>query len=421
MNTNKPVYFYQKSEWQIGLGITFLLFGIGLWVSLDKASFSATCVWIYVNIIRCVIFWIVVVGITVFVFYKKGKIKVLSTMIKQKESKISELNRTIDDINSEITQKENNINNLNEIIINKEKEIEILKNKTNPFIKRWEEILENGIRFGSIKYPPMLDIDSDGDPIGIGIEILRKIFNGKIKKEYDNVTWQNLVDKLYEKNGDDKFKMDIIATPIFEINERSKLLSSSLPLFYTEIGLYYNSKCMSFKGVTKKSFCDAIQYINNIQYELNVQCIESELSCRMVKKHFKGKNVKTVSKSDLTMENLIATVIDDERNSDFVFAETYQAEKLIRNKISKGETEFNNLKNLFTERQLLYPVVFAMRREDYILKNYINLKLIELDGPGCGVSKLIRDSLNSIGENITDEDLKKYFIREYKDLISNTD
>ncbi|APF20872.1 hypothetical protein Calab_1026 [Caldithrix abyssi DSM 13497] len=381
--------FYQKLDWQIGIAITLALTGLGIWASIDKLSFVSFFKWIYKNIFLSTYFWWFLVTLFV-VLFRRHKV------YKQKEK--------IESLEEELTEAK--------------EEILILKSKTTPFIKRWEEILENGIRFGSLHYPPMLDFDNDGDPIGIGIDILKIIFNGKINKEYYRVSWQNLVKVLYEKDNNNKFIMDIIATPIFETNERSKLLSFSLPLFYSEIGLYYNCENKYFKNLEPKTFEQAIDFINNIN-NLNVICIEGELSHRMIKKHFEGNISRIASKNELSIQDLLATVIDDSINSDIVFAETYQAEKLIQSKVAKGENRFAKLKNLFKERQLLYPVVFAMRREDYVLKNYINLKLIELDGPGSGIIKLIKASLSSLGENIHDEDLKKYFIREYSNLTNS--
>jgi len=388
MDTHQEKYFYEKIEWQIGILIALILTGIGIWAQVDTPSFVSSFNWIYSNIFLSIYFWCLIVFLFV-VIYKRKKLSKQKVIIESLEEKLAAA----------------------------EKEILILKSKTSPFIKRWEEILDQGIRFGSLHYPPMLDFDNVGDPIGIGIDILKIIFNGKINKEYDRVSWQNLVKVLYEKDNNGKFKMDIIATPIFETNERSKLLSFSLPLFYSEIGLYYNCTNDYFKNLETKAFDKAIDFINNLN-KLNVICIEGELSHRMIKKHFKGNISRIANKNELSIQDLLATIIDDTINSDIVFAETYQAEKLIQNKLEKGEKRFNKLKNLFKERQLLYPVVFTMRREDYVLKNYINLKLIELDGPGSGIIDLIKKSLFSLGENIHDEDLKKYFIREYSNLTN---
>ncbi len=389
MVTRQEKPFYNKLEWQIGILLALILTGFGIWASIDKPSFVNSFKWIYLNIFFSIYFWCLIGILLVFIFKRKK-------LYKQKET----------------------IESLENKLINAEEEILILKSKTSPFIKRWEEILEKGIRFGSLYYPPMLDFDSDGDPIGIGIDILKIIFNGKINKEYNKVSWQNLIKVLYEKDNNGKFIMDIIATPIFETNERSKLLSFSLPLFYSEIGLYYNCTNEYFKNLETKAFEQAIDFINNLN-KLNVICIEGELSHRMIKKHFQGNISRIANINELSIQDLLATIIDDTINSDIVFSETYQAEKLIQHKLAKGEDRFEKLKNLFKERQLLYPVVFAMRREDYVLKNYINLKLIELDGPGSGILDLIKESLVSLGENIYDEDLKKYFIREYSNLTNS--
>ncbi len=388
----KEKHFYKKPEWQIGIIIGFILSGLGIWASIDQTSFKhflkLANSFIFLSMYS-IYFWCSLAVLFVF-FFKRKILNSNSVKIKSLEVRLSDAH----------------------------KEILILKDKTKPFIKRWEEILDKGIRFGSLHYPPMLDFDDASDPIGVGIDILKIIFNGKIHKEHFQVSWQNLSEILYKKDKNHEFTMDIIATPIFETNDRSKQLSFSLPLFYSEIGLYYNCKHEQFGSLEPKTFEMALEYINNIKNS-KIICIEGELSHRMITKYFEGNILHIANKNELSIQDLLATIIDETKDSDIVFAETYQADKLIHNKITKGEKQFKKLKNLFKSKQLLYPVVFAMRREDYTLKNYINLKLIELDGPGLGIINLIKKSLSSLGENIRDKDLKKYFIREYSNLTNS--
>lgn len=402
METNKTSLKkkFDWSKWSFIVGAPFALLAllVGVWLGVDKASFitffSSKWTWI----------------VTVFAFILGIPVWYIRKLSKS---------------NDELLKSNTGLLNSN-----KEQEVKLteilekISEKRPPFIKRWEYLDGNKLKFGSLKYPPMLDFSSTGEPIGIGIDILSKIFNKKLQRQYKALTWEKLNEALYEQDSDGKFNIDIIATPIFETNDRSKNLSFSLPIFYSEIGLYYNASNANFTGLPTKTFAQAKEFIDMQKDDvLFANCIKGEISHKLLKKHFEKKMSEVKDRQELSIQMLLSTIIETEEKSDIVFAETYQAEQLKKMQIQNGNNDFKNLKNLLKPRQLLYPVVFAMRKEDYVLKNYINLKLIEIDGPGSGIVFLINNSLNitdnnfsNMGENAKAEFISEYFVREYNHL-----
>ncbi len=74
----------------------------------------------------------------------------------------------------------------------------------------------------------------------------------------------------------------------------------------------------------------------------------------------------------MKIPELVSTVGEVECKSNIVFAEMYQAQKA-------DAFQENKVVNILAPHQLLYPVSFAVRKEEHILKNYINIKLSNLD------------------------------------------
>lgn len=296
-------------------------------------------------------------------------------------------------------------------------EINVLKTKPKPHFNRWNEI--TGIRYGHIDYPPLLYHDDQGSPLGIGITILRMIFqkNGFIS---DNLLmhWDEIENLLYEKDKDnpDKYRIDIIATPIFETHERSQKIGFTSPIFYSEIGLYYSKNSKVLK--TLRPPLDFDNAIATIRGHQNIKChvIEGELSERMVNKYFKGlsttPNCFRHKKDNMKIPQLLSSVCRGE--SDFAFVETFQVDLLTNHK--------NVLINLLNQKELLYPVTFALRKEDYVFRRFINLKLLELDFyNNDGVLGVVKQELekdkifftNLQSDDEKMEKVRKYFIREY--------
>src|SRR5205085_1949159 len=66
-------------------------------------------------------------------------------------------------------------------------------------------------------------------------------------------------------------------------------------------------------------------------------------------------------------------------------------------------------------KEVLYPVSFALRKSDYVLKNFINLKLLEIEeSMPDGILGIVYDELCKHDEykHYTFADVKRYFVRE---------
>jgi len=64
---------------------------------------------------------------------------------------------------------------------------------------------------------------------------------------------------------------------------------------------------------------------------------------------------------------------------------------------------------------LLYPVSFAVPKHEYVLKNFINLKLLQLDEKYPeGILELILEELQKQPQfaSFSLDQLKKYFVKE---------
>jgi len=326
-----------------------------------------------------------------------------------------------------LRQGESKLEEVREILKHKENELEVcqrevgqLKSKPVPYYKRFEQIPR--VRYGHIEYPPLLDHTRQGEPIGIGITILKEIFRGNgIEKHDTRMFWEEIETLLYEMDPESpkNYKIDIIATPIFETNDRAQKVSFTSPIFYSEIGLYYSKNNPLFRSLHPMTLDHAIAQIRGRGNDIKFHVIEGELSERMVKKYFSDqltKNYYAHKSGSMKVPELIKYIAKG--NCDVAFVETFQADL---------QTNFSDtVVNLLRPNQLLYPVAYAMRREDYVLRRYINLKLMEIDiysgNGGNGITDLIKSELERIGalfhpDDSEDEKMKKmrkYFIREYE-------
>jgi hypothetical protein len=297
-------------------------------------------------------------------------------------------------------------------------EINKLKAKPIPYFDRWGSI--KGIKYGHIDYSPMLYHDNQGKPVGIGITILNKIFNTDFVHASQRMHWDQIEEHLYEKDPvePNKYLIDIIATPIFETNERSQNVGFTSPIFYSEIGIYCSKGCKFLGHQKPMDFDNAIATLKGFQDKLKFCAIEGELSDRMMNKYFgelvKDKKYKPYKAINVGLPELLGLVYKGEK--DVAFMETFQADLMTRYS--------DRLINLLNPNELLYPVGFALRKEDYVLRRFINLKLLELDSfpeDGNNIMELIKNELENIHNFFidckTDEEkmqrVRKYFIREY--------
>jgi ABC-type amino acid transport substrate-binding protein len=236
--------------------------------------------------------------------------------------------------------------------------------------KRFEKI--DKIVYGHIDYYPLIHYSAGNDaPKGIGIRLIEEIFEKRVVKKYKNkVGWNDLVSKLSEG------VYDIVATPLYETRERSRVVSFCTPLFFSDIGIYVKHDSQLFEGrrPSNQSFEQVMELLSRLKDVLKLTAIDGELSGKMILKHLKIRREKVtwLSRDESTVAGLIGAVEDDEMPSDVVFAEVFQASQT-------EAVKSGSVINLLTPKQLLYPVSFAVRKQEYVLKNFINLKLAEID------------------------------------------
>lgn len=228
---------------------------------------------------------------------------------------------------------------------------------------RWEGIKQ--IKYGHVEYRPFLCYYEDTKkPYGVGLRILEYML-GKgflIDCGYAS-SWNNLLDGLQR----DKF--DIVATPLFETRTRLRKVAFSTPIFFADIGVYMRKG--SFNGGDALTHHELEGFLKSNARGMKALFIPGEISHKMV-----GKYLKSIGKSMAlqgerpSVHSLFEGLI--ERESDIVFAERFVAD-------SVKEVKDEEVVNVLAPKELLYPVGFAMRRQDHVLRNYINIKLMELD------------------------------------------
>lgn len=212
---------------------------------------------------------------------------------------------------------------------------------------------------------------------------------------------------------------DICLSPLYETFDRQKDVAFSAPLYYSNIGIYV-PKDFSLKwNLSNLTFADAIKKLKGID-EIMIGGVQGEISGKMAEKMIREYGISSTRKK--LFEQYQSNVTDlvnllDHRNRDcnVVFAESLHAEMA---QSVTGEKVVNILK----ENELLYPVGFALRRSDYILKNLINLKIIEAretvnDMDKDMIFKWIEEHCGKgfPGKTI---DFRKHFVTEHKIVIS---
>ena len=276
---------------------------------------------------------------------------------------------------------------------------------TAPRFKRFENI--DKITYGHIAYSPLLWHDEGGQPQGVGITLLEMIFGpNRIEQSESKALWSDFVDDL--ASG----QYDVVATPIFETQERSTRIAFCSPMFYSDVGMYVKKDHMlGAKGKNSSSFDEAVENVKKMN--LQVVAIEGEISGKMALKYLglsRADKDKWLNPDKSPVAALIKAINGEGRlRCEVAFAEVFQAEQT---EAVKSKEVINILK----PKALLYPVSFAVRKQDYVLKRYINLKLLELE-------ETLQDGLLTVVyrelkrhkryQQYTMEDIKRYFVRDY--------
>ena len=266
---------------------------------------------------------------------------------------------------------------------------------------RFEDLLKEDITYSFIDYEPFFKMEGDKG-IGIGgTLLLNKIFDKNLYKgqldflkkqgteepQYHN--WHTIFDKLANKK-----LFDIIATPMYET--RSRLydynISYCTPLFYSTIGLYVKSNSIDedknnddiINELKLKKDLSFTQAKKIIERKIKVdgwipEYLDGEISHLMIKKHFKISKVKKLLKnnterkySETDFYNKLKNVASGKlKCGNFIFMEVFKAEHI------KKKHKLDVV-NILQKNTLIYPVSFVVRKEDTVLRNFINLRLAEL-------------------------------------------
>ena len=282
--------------------------------------------------------------------------------------------------------------------------------------KRFEEIKE--LKYGFIEYSPFFWQERHHHK-GIGIEVLNRVFENKVKLECcqynygeNGSNWNTVFEDLCEHT------FDIIITPLFETRSRlySYNISYCSPLFYSNIGIYVNNNLLSDEDRKKLPlpFKKAISFIEEKikKSKWIPEILKGEISESLVNKYHlnsqmpKSQMVQLKPANDSDFITVLKNISSGHKDKgDFTFMEVFKAQSIINS--NKVETD---VFNILRDNELLYPVSFVVRKEDTVLRNLINIRLMELRDNG-ELKEIIKQVANAV--DINDTMFEGIFIQKY--------
>jgi len=301
---------------------------------------------------------------------------------------------------------------------NKDADIQITKpDKVKVIFNRFEILKsKKELTYGYVEYKPFFWKEDLFNHKGIGWELLNKIFSEFSTFKLDPYryptrqkgnNWINAFTDLCEK------KFDIILTPLFETRSRySYNILYCSPIFYSNIGIYIRES--SYINMSKLNFDNSIEFlkIKIIKSGWKAEYIPGEISETLLKKYeltnedsIKTENtIYPADDEDFTkvLENVNA---DGGNTGDFIFMEVFKA-----NMIMNRHPNHFRLVNILKDNQLLYPVSFVVRKEETVLKNLINIRLMEMRKNG-ELEDIIKNEALKV--NIKEEEFSQIFIQKY--------
>jgi len=239
--------------------------------------------------------------------------------------------------------------------------------------KRFKDIKQDNVKYGYIVYKPFFWNEGRA-PIrhtGIGYKVLEEVLSPlgidiTDNKNYHSSNWSHIFKELEDGI------FDIIIIPLFETRSRLNKFNVTFctPLFYSDIGLYAKNEQLPN---TKFLFSEAIEFVKSKNWK--GKHLENEISNSLMTKHkLQSIEIKpTVSRynEDEHFQGIIDEI--NEGKTNFTFMEVFKAKTIIE-KINAPAVI-----NILNEKELLYPVSFVVRKEDTVLKNFINLRLMEME------------------------------------------
>ncbi len=303
------------------------------------------------------------------------------------------------------------------------KNLEKGKQKKEPTYKRFEDIVKRGrnkFMTLSIDYDPFFYEDRTGQS-GIGHDLIQEIFRPfpKIKfekytdRENNTFNWDGILKAL----DDRKNNVDLLLTPLYETRTRlyKHEITFSTPIFYSSFGLYMRKVDLENGINTAKILENQFDFTElkelfkrKIFNKLEFKYLKGEMSELLCSK-IKGKEPEEPPHS--TYKDEYFTSILEEINDikpeegKVIFMEVFKAEKIRKDK------KLNNIVNILKPHSLVYPVGFVFRKEETVLRSFINLRILELREEGT-IDKII--SRNAEDYGLTDQvEIENSFIQKF--------
>jgi hypothetical protein len=264
--------------------------------------------------------------------------------------------------------------------------------------KRWNEI--KSVKLGYISYYPFY---VQGENTGFGPFILDRILGEDVTKFCAAPSsWDDILPNLGKK-------FELFATPLLETFERSRKCDFTAPLFYSNIGLYTSIKTAEMFNLSDMSLHSVVEWINSLKCDLKILYIKGELSQKRASKLRKELNkrralsVRLEKSEDDVLTTLKMIANNNEEHQGFhylMFSESFHARRA--NAV---------VKNILMEKELLYPVCYAVRSGDYVLRTRINIGLLGLAKEGS----ILTEFENYLGASgwITPEELQSGMVRKH--------
>lgn len=243
--------------------------------------------------------------------------------------------------------------------------------RKNERYKRFEDFSKTGVRFGFVPFHPTLQYDSGtADAHGFGVDVLRWVFREKsLTQAGPRSTWGNAIARLNANH------YDVLATPLYELRQRTRQVAFTSPLFYADIGAFVPARSPIFDQVEANglSFPELCKILDESSHKMTVRMTKGELQHHFCKKYISKATAVYVEEEFSIPEFLKSLSSEDgEKRSDIFFCERWQAER----QSSFGARD--GFRNVLRRAELLLPVGFVVRKADDTLRKFINLQLLAM-------------------------------------------